>query len=113
VLDSQFSNLIICDISSWDPRSINTSASVTDKEWRVSTKNNGDVVFSLDLPGVLNDDVDVTVTKDHKIKVSAKRFDTGVQLSFVNYIGTDYDVSTLKATLSFGVLTITSSAIES
>lgn len=73
-----------------------------------SIKNDdGSISISVDLPGVLKEDLDVE-TKDYVINVSAKRTKGGkeeIKRAFT--ISKRYNLDTLSGDLSDGVLTLT------
>jgi HSP20 family molecular chaperone IbpA len=58
-----------------------------------------------DFPGVKVSDLLVSI-EGNVIKVSGRRFDTGLSVNAEWYIGNDYDAKTAEASLEAGVLTV-------
>lgn len=81
-------------------------ADVQLSQWRVQFYTDR-VVASCDIPGAVLDSIDV-VGVNGSLQVKYRRFDDNVEHCLsLQYIGTDYDPTTAKATVAQGVLTVT------
>jgi len=74
-------------------------------KWRAAQASDG-LTLTIDMPGLRSADACIEL-ENGSLKVTGKRFDTGLNLYEQYTIGTDYDPKSASAVLDAGVLTIT------
>lgn len=85
---------------------IDMTSTVCKSPWRTELK--GDLLLlSVDVPGMLAEDLTVTVNEYWVIEVRGSRHDTQQAVAFIHSVDKSYDRDTVEASLSSGVLRIT------